>query len=531
MKSAFKITTILFFITLSFSSFGQTFKIQSVTKGVDFNEYSSRSRDYFEELIDVMSKFTITIKEGNLAIISMDKSDWKLLFRFYRNANILKMSQEDYLKVNEFHCNSDIINGINYQEMSVERVSGEISLGEIRFYPEEGLHKPIFTIVFSSMNKTNSSDKKSSNNAFSTKEDNSKQRLVFVNIDHVPNFDYESLNKLKNNFSDSEISVYETENNAYIEISMNDGSSEKWEFYKIFGGEEETDEFITLPNDSTIPKKMSIKRHLGKISNIQIGYYDKEKQMNGGAFLIVYLRAPKDQAENDKIIESNKKVAIKKHEEEQKSIEKERQKIIEITSKIYDLQEYNILAYTNTVDNIKEQIKNYLFTDNYKNELIIPSFTYMLDSEKNIKRCRFQNTYNVNFKFEEPDKAQKVTYDEQYDFGYRSFQQIKEIELVSGTDKDCLLFKYINLILPVVENEGYAVRTQAHIDGINVDYVKGITIVKVKNGIAEFKKYLPYEDIEKKIGEKLRSTPNGKYTVKYEYCEIMGEEELRYSLL
>ncbi len=155
MKSVLATLFILFFITFSTIAFAQSFKIDSVTKGSDFNEYSHSSRDYFEGLINSISEFTIDISEGDLAIVSMEKSDWKLMFRFYRSANMLKMPQEEYRKTNEFYCTSDIINGINYLEMSVERVSGEISSGEISFYPEKGLYKYIFTVNFSPKNNEN----------------------------------------------------------------------------------------------------------------------------------------------------------------------------------------------------------------------------------------------------------------------------------------------------------------------------------------------------------------------------------------
>jgi len=153
MKSVLTTLFILFFITFSTIAFAQSFKIDSIIKGSDFDEFSNSSRDYFEGLIDVMSEFTITIDEGDLAIVSMEKSDWKLMFRFYRSANMLKMSQEDYRKTNEFYCTSDIINEINYIEMSVERISQEISSGEMSFYPEKGLYKSIFTVKFSLKNE------------------------------------------------------------------------------------------------------------------------------------------------------------------------------------------------------------------------------------------------------------------------------------------------------------------------------------------------------------------------------------------
>jgi hypothetical protein len=172
----------------------------------------------------------------------MDKSNWKLLFRFYRTANRLKMSQEDYLKVNEFNSNSDIINGVNYIEMSVERVSGEISSGEMRFYPEEGLSKSIFTVNFSRIFEIN----EKLNNVLDSFDTDNKQRMDFIDIDHVPNFDYASLNELYDDLSESIIYFHETENNAYIEIISSDGNINKWEFYRVFGEGEESNEFITI---------------------------------------------------------------------------------------------------------------------------------------------------------------------------------------------------------------------------------------------------------------------------------------------
>ncbi len=156
MKSALVTVFVLFFIMSSSNISAQTYEIESVIPGLKLSEYSNSSRDYYEELIDAISKFTtITIREGDLAIVSMTKSDWKLLFRFYKNANMLRMSDEDYSNVNEFYCTSDIINGINYLEMSVKRVSGKISSGEIKCYPEKGLYKPIFIVKFLSQSNPN----------------------------------------------------------------------------------------------------------------------------------------------------------------------------------------------------------------------------------------------------------------------------------------------------------------------------------------------------------------------------------------
>jgi len=299
MKS-YKIITILFLLTLSLSNFGQTYKVQSITKGIDFNEYSSSNRNYLERVIDIIKNSNITVKEGDLAIVSMKDGGMNFIFRFYRSANMLAMSHEDYLKVTEFNGTSNFINGISYIEMSVVRKSNVITSGEIRFYPDK-YSKQAFTVKFLSQNKTSSSNNKNLNNTLSVKEDNTKQRLVFVDIDHDPNFDYESLNQLEKEFSESEIRFYETENNAYVEITKNDGNTKKWEFFRVFEGAEKTDIFTTSLLDSTIiPRKMVLKRYLGKVTSLQIGYYKKENLLKGGASLIIHLSASKDQVPNPK---------------------------------------------------------------------------------------------------------------------------------------------------------------------------------------------------------------------------------------
>lgn len=153
MKSTFKITTILFFLTLSLSTFGQTFKVHSVNKGVDFNEYSSTNRNYLEKVIDIIKNSNVNVKEGTLAIVSMKGGGMNFMFRLFRSANMLKLSNEDYLKENEFHGTTNFINGISYLEMSVVKKSDVITSGEIRFYPDKTYSKSVFTVKFSSQDK------------------------------------------------------------------------------------------------------------------------------------------------------------------------------------------------------------------------------------------------------------------------------------------------------------------------------------------------------------------------------------------
>ena len=304
MKSN-KIITILFLLTLSLSNYGQTYKVQSVTKGIDFNEYSSSNRNYLERVIEVIKNSNITVKEGDLAIVSMKDGGMNFIFRFYKSANMFAMSPEDYLKVTEFNGTSNFINGISYIEMSVVRNSNVITSGEIRFYPDK-YSKQAFTVKFLSQNKTSSLNNKNSNNTLSAKEDNTKQRLVFVNIEHVASVDYESVNDFRNYFFESEIKISESDEEVLLEMKNTEKCNVEWKFFRVFEGDHKTDVFFSMPDKSGNVRKLVLTKYSDKIVSVEIGCYQKGKE---GAIYIVYLSASKTQTTNDeKIIQINESV-------------------------------------------------------------------------------------------------------------------------------------------------------------------------------------------------------------------------------
>lgn len=219
------------------------------------------------------------------------------------------------------------------------------------------------------------------------------------------------------------------------------------------------------------------------------------------------------------------KIKQKEDEEHQKELarQKELEKQKEIKSKTYDLKEYNVSLYNETLEEIKTSIANYFqkSSSSYYSSSNVPSFTELANG--NEKKYRFTNSYTAYYKLEDHSRASE-------DYGYvivagsYDVRQSKEIKLVSGTDNSCSLFNSISIKIPTIEIQGYEVMTEATFPNIKVDYAKGVTIVKIKSGEVEFKSFLPDEDIQEKLKEKLKSEPKGKYIVQYEVGNIAGKE-------
>ena len=68
--------------------------------------------------------------------------------------------------------------------------------------------------------------------------------------------------------------------------------------------------------------------------------------------------------------------------------------------------------------------------------------------------------------------------------------------------------------------------TEVTLNEVSVDFTRGLTEVKIKGGAVDFKKYPPEQDLQQKIFDKLKSEPNGRYLVKYEVADIMGQTDV-----
>tara|TARA_R110000868_G_scaffold245810_1_gene502388 strand:- start:195 stop:1502 length:1308 start_codon:yes stop_codon:yes gene_type:complete len=201
---------------------------------------------------------------------------------------------------------------------------------------------------------------------------------------------------------------------------------------------------------------------------------------------------------------------------------KEREK--EIKSKIYDLQEHSQYRYEEVLNRQREAIKKYFAnSSSYYSSERFPSFETLAKSDK--KYERFKSTYNVHYKLQD-NSRESVNYGYVIVAGSRDINTLKKVELVDGTDKDLKLFNSASISLPTIEIEGYEVMTEATLNDVSVDFTRGLTEVKIKGGEVDFKKYSPEQDLQQKISDKLKSEPNGRYLVKYEVADIMGQTDV-----
>lgn len=203
-------------------------------------------------------------------------------------------------------------------------------------------------------------------------------------------------------------------------------------------------------------------------------------------------------AQREREIEAKRIAEIKRKEKE----EIERKKRIEITSKVYDLKQFAPDSYKSTFDKQREEIVNY-----FNNTANFPSFQ---DLERRSEKFeRFKNTYTVYYELEKQGNE---------------INQIQQVELIDGIDQNNSLLKSASIQIPTIKVEGYKVMTKATFENIKVDFTRGITKVKIKGGEVKFTKFPPEQDIQTLIIDHLKDKPKGKYVVKYEIGNILGQE-------
>jgi hypothetical protein len=220
--------------------------------------------------------------------------------------------------------------------------------------------------------------------------------------------------------------------------------------------------------------------------------------------------------------EIKNKQKAKEEEESRKNLaaEEESRKNEEITLKVYDLYQYNRSIYNAILNNLKEEIKKYFQPRSnldYFQSGHVPAFS---DIDKlTEKKYRSKNTYKVYCKLEDQGFSRA---------GSQKINRIKEVILVSGTDKTCSLFNNIQIRIPTIEIEGNEVMTEARFENISIDYARGITEVKFRKENIEFSKFAPDTVVIEKIRENLRSKTisRGNYRVYYDFLNVMGEETI-----
>lgn len=216
-----------------------------------------------------------------------------------------------------------------------------------------------------------------------------------------------------------------------------------------------------------------------------------------------------------------KEIEIKQKLIAQKKLEKEKeeQRREEITSKYYDLSKFDITTYNSIVNNVKQKIINYFKSSeeagNY-NRSNVPTFNKLLNGVE--KKYRYTNSFVAHYETGHGGST----------YEYLELQDIITDPVSNG--ENISLFNTFNQIIgwtgvkPTLKIDGYEVKTEARIK-ICIDYAKGISVVKIKDGNLEFIENTPDEDLLEKIKNKLDLETGGlkgKYIVKYEFSDIMG---------
>ena len=220
--------------------------------------------------------------------------------------------------------------------------------------------------------------------------------------------------------------------------------------------------------------------------------------------LPVNIKAQIQKKIKDKEDEKNKK---QQAEATKKAKEKE------IKSKTYDLALYDSIRYKNLVSNFLTDIEDLL-----KSNSMFPDFNAI--KEQQDKFFVFKNIYNAYYKLVDYSRP-SVDRGYYIEAGSNDIRNENKFTLVSGTDDNCRFIKKVSFNLPILLIQGYKVMTEAKINNISVEYIKGITKVKIKNGVVTFVKDNPPPEAQEKLIEQLKTETNGTTYIKYQIGKIM----------
>jgi len=223
----------------------------------------------------------------------------------------------------------------------------------------------------------------------------------------------------------------------------------------------------------------------------------------------------------------NKQISIREKTRKANLAQEEEAKKIEEAKKVtYDLEKYDKEVYSSFKTAIKDRIKEYVDSKS-KNILYrrVTNSPYEYHPHESDMKYRFKNLYSAYYKLEDQSRPSQKIGNIYFAGTTNDIKSIKKFTLLSGTDTDCSIFNNIckDNIPPIKINGAYGM-TEAKYDSINVDYYKGVTLVKVKNGNVEFLEYNPDADIAKKIQDKMKNEKNGRYIVSYYLSDIMGDK-------
>jgi len=217
-------------------------------------------------------------------------------------------------------------------------------------------------------------------------------------------------------------------------------------------------------------------------------------------------------------IKLKKEILANKQIEKEKELKREE----EITSKLYDLEELKPYTYEEIKTKIAQKIFNHFTSseelDSYYNRFKIPKFRDMqYDTEK---KYRYNKSFIAHYETGQGSSSE--------------YLELRTITPLTGCDEGWIpIFNDYNQLIgwtgvkPNLKIENYEVNSKADIK-IKIDYAKGVTNIKVKNGYFEFTENIPDKDLEEKIRAEILkniSGLNGKFLVKYESYDIMDNSK------
>lgn len=203
-------------------------------------------------------------------------------------------------------------------------------------------------------------------------------------------------------------------------------------------------------------------------------------------------------------------------EEEQKNYaEKEAQWQQESKTilKTYDLQQHDSAMYDLFIQDLRWSL-----IDGFKSYSGIPAWSEV-GKEKN-KYFVFKNSYNALFRI---NYQSSLSSDSRYFLlpAVNTFKDQNHFEMVHGSDTTCDFLKYASPSLPSIKKDSFYVMTDARVMDINVNYIKGITHIKIEKGTVAYRKFTPPPGIVNLLSDSLKGLRNGLYEIKYEAGTVM----------
>lgn len=225
------------------------------------------------------------------------------------------------------------------------------------------------------------------------------------------------------------------------------------------------------------------------------------------------------EAEEERLRKEKAEMHKLKAEQEKQEREQREQ---DIKSKTYDLYDYAPSKYDQVRIKLRKEIVDYFAS----NKTIEEFASYETLENADIKYERFNSTYNVYFKIQ-PNYASNPIEGSTVQSQSKNINIVKKIELAKGTDDDLKVFKSVSIALPTIKIEGYDVMTDATFDNIKVDFARGLTVVKINDEKVDFVKHIPDSDLQDAIIKKIKANPKGKYLVRYEISDVLGEMHVK----